>query len=476
MDRTKNSLTLLIDLYQLTMAYGYWKTGIHEQEAVFNLFFRGSPFGGQYAICAGLATAIDFLTAFQFYADDIAYLKTLTTEIGQPLFDKAFLDYLGQLKFNCSVAAMAEGEVVFAHEPILRITGPLLVCQLLETPLVNILNFQTLIATKASRVCHAADGQPVFEFGLRRAQGIDGGLSASRAAYLGGCIATSNTLAGKLYNIPVQGTHAHSWVMAFPTEKAAFQAYATVFPDNCIFLVDTYNTLNGTKNAIEVGQWLKQQGKTIKGIRLDSGDLAKLSKEGRKLLDAAGFTKAIIVASGDLDEYLIADLKAKGAAIDVWGVGTRLVTAYDQPALNMVYKLAALRQNDGTWQPKIKLSENLSKASVPGLLKVRRYFIKDQPIADVIYDEELGIKKGFKFTDIKNKTEHEILADFTYIDLLQPIFQRGKCVYSIPSLSQSRQKVMMQLKQFPKPYPVGYEPSFQTFKTNLFQRTKVNNQ
>src|SRR5262245_19026301 len=318
-----SSLALLTDLYQLTMAAGYWKSGVSEREAVFHLTFRRPPFGGGYAIAAGIAPAVAYLRRFRFTADDVAYLATLRDGEDKLLFEPAFLDYLRELRFTCTVDAMPEGALVFAHEPILRVRGPILQAQLVETPLLTLINFQTLTATKASRIVQAARGGPVLEFGLRRAQGIDGGIGASRAAYIGGCVATSNVLAGKLLGIPVRGTHAHSWVMFHGDELAAFRAYAKALPGNCTFLVDTYDTLDGVRNAITVAHELRADGHELAGVRLDSGDLAHLSQQARALLDEAGFPKARIVASNDLDEHLIGSIMEQGARIDVWGVGTK---------------------------------------------------------------------------------------------------------------------------------------------------------
>ena len=356
------------------MAYGYWRLGLHEQESVFHMVYRTAPFSGNYAIACGLASVVEFLQHWHFTSDDLAYLASLKNDQHQTLFSADFLDYLSSLKFNCSLDAIPEGTVVFPKTPLLRIQGPLIQCQLLETFLLTIINFQTLIATKASRIFRAANGDPVIEFGMRRAQGIDGAMSASRAAYIGGCMATSNTLAGKLYGIPVRGTHAHSWVSVFASEQEAFEAYATIMPNNSILLVDTYNTLQGIQNAIEIGKQLRQQGSDLVGIRLDSGDLVSLSIAARKMLDEAGFQKTIIYASNNLDETLITSLKIQGAKISAWGVGTNLVTAYDQPALDGVYKLSALKNNEGTWQYKMKLSEQTIKMTIPGIPQVKRFF------------------------------------------------------------------------------------------------------
>src|SRR6266550_5321313 len=324
---------LMTDLYQITMAYGYWKTGKADQEAVFHLLFRKQPFQGGFTLACGLADSLRYLLGFKFEKSDLEYLGRLKGNDGRSLFEPAFLKYLGRLKLRLDVDAIPEGTVVFPQEPLLRVRGSILQAQLVETALLNLLNFQSLIATKAARVCLAAQGDPVVEFGLRRAQGIDGALTASRAAYIGGCAGTSNVLAGKVFGIPVRGTHAHSWVMSFENELDSFNAYANALPNNCIFLVDTYNSLEGVLHAIEVGERLRKRGYKLGGIRLDSGDLAYLSIETRKILDAAGFKNAAIMASNDLNEHLIASLKQQGAKINMWGVGTMLVTAYDQPAL-----------------------------------------------------------------------------------------------------------------------------------------------
>ncbi|MBI4845644.1 MAG: nicotinate phosphoribosyltransferase, partial [Candidatus Omnitrophica bacterium] len=335
------SLGLLTDFYQLTMAYSYWKTGVSEKEAVFHMFFRNNPFKSGFTIACGLEYVIDYLENFYIDETDVAYLQSLRGNDDKPIFERKFLDYLFNLEINCDIDAIPEGTVVFPMEPLIRVHGPILQCQMLETALLNIINFQTLIATKAARMCIATDGDPILEFGLRRAQGIDGSLAASRAAYIGGCAATSNVLAGKLFDIPVKGTHAHSWVMSFDDELESFKAYAKAMPNNCVFLVDTYDTLEGVRKAVEVGIWLRQNGHDMMGIRLDSGDLAYLSIEARKILDQSGFVNTKIVASNDLDENIITSLKEQNAQINVWGVGTKLITAYDQPALGGVYKLSA---------------------------------------------------------------------------------------------------------------------------------------
>lgn len=461
------SLSLLTDLYQLTMAYGYWKLGRAEQEAVFHLHFRNPPFDGGYAVACGLGPAVEFLEAFRFDASDVDYLATLAGNDDRPLFEPAFLDYLRELRLSCDVDAMPEGTIAFGQEPLLRVRGPILQCQVLETALLNIINFQTLIATKAARVTGATAGDPVLEFGLRRAQGVDGGLAASRAAYIGGCAATSNVLAGKLYGIPVRGTHAHSWVMAFDDETEAFEQYAAAMPNNCVFLVDTYDTLEGVRRAIEVGHRLRERGHEMVGIRLDSGDLAYLSIEARKLLDAGGFGDAQIVASNDLDEKIIESLKAQGAQIAVWGVGTKLATAYDQPALGGVYKLGALRDEAGEWRPKLKLSEQVAKISVPGVLQVRRFENESGLVGDMIYDETRGIDGREIIVDVKDPNRRKMMpTGVSGQDLLVPILRGGKFVGRHETITDARVRTKRELSLLhptvrrllnPHEHPVGLD-------------------
>lgn len=440
---------LLADFYQLTMAYGYWKLNMHERETTFHLIFRKNPFQGNYALTAGLGTVVDFLLNWRFHSDDLAYLSTLTNTQGESLFPQRFLDYLQDLNFSCDVDAIPEGTVVFANEPLLRIQGPIIQCQLVETALLNIINFQTLIATKASRVCHAAEGSPVIEFGMRRAQGPDGALSASRASYIGGCVATSNTLAGKLYDIPVRGTHAHSWITAFPSEIEAFQAYADVMPHHCVLLVDTYNTLEGVKNAIKIGKKLREQGSDLLGIRLDSGDLAALSVKARKLLDEAGFENTDILASNSLDEYVISDLKKQHARISSFGVGTHLVTAYDHPALDGVYKLSAIRDETGEWIHKLKLSEQEVKISNPGRHQVRRFFYDEKYMMDVIYDLDLGISDNPEVVVLDKTLEQKRLDDYDgSVDLLTSVLQDGEAVDSNVSIHEIRENAMEAVADF----------------------------
>ena len=448
----RHSLALLTDLYQLTMAYGYWKSGRHEREAVFHLYFRKNPFEGPFALAAGLDRVIEFITQFQFSSSDLAFLRELRLDAAQgPLWEPDFLDYLEELRLDCSLDAVPEGTVVFAHEPVLRVRGPLLQCQLLETPLLNFLNFPTLIATKAARVCQAAAGDSVLEFGLRRAQGIDGALSASRAAYIGGCSATSNLLAAKLFGIPPGGTHAHSWVLSFQDELSSFREYARAMPSNCIFLVDTYDSEIGIKHAIQTGRWLEEKGHRLGGIRLDSGDLAELSKKARVLLDRAGFSHALIVASGDLDEGQISRLKKRGAAIAVWGVGTRLATGAPDAALTGVYKLSTVRNGRGDWVDKLKLSEEKGKMSFPGILQIRRYRLPSGELdCDVIYDRRLGIGEACcPIGVMDNPAWVPTPCSLPGRDLLQPVFDRGKLVYASPPLVKIRERAAQQVRSLP---------------------------
>lgn len=477
------SLALLTDLYQLTMAYGYWKLGVGEREAVFHLSFRKHPFNSGFTIACGLHAVIDYLRSLRFDDSDVQYLGGLTGNDGRPLVEPAFLDHLRSMRFACDVDAVPEGTVVFPHEPLVRVRGPILQAQIIETPLLTLTNFQTLIATKSARICLAARGEPVLEFGLRRAQGIDGGVSASRAAYVGGAAATSNLLAGKLFGIPVRGTHAHSWVMSFNTELEAFAAYADVLPNNGVFLVDTYDTLQGVRHAVEVGRKLRARGHEMIGVRLDSGDLAWLSIEARRILDEGGFPGAKILASNDLDEHIINSLKEQGARIGVWGVGTKLATAYDQPALGGVYKLAAVRDAEGRWQYKLKLSEQAAKISTPGVLQVRRYRNPaGEFIADAIYDEELGLTEPVTIIDPLDPTRRRVIEpDAAHEDLLVPVFRAGRLVYDPPTLDAVRARVQQQLAGFhagvkrfvnPHQYPVGLERRLHELKTDLVLKAR----
>lgn len=467
---------LLTDFYQLTMAYGYWKLNMHEQQACFHLNFRKHPFKSNYALNCGLSTVVDFLMNWRFHQDDLDYLATLKHANGEPLFAQGFLDYLSQLNFSCDVDAIPEGTVVFANEPLLRIQGPLLQCQLIETALLNMMNFQTLIATKTSRICRAAQGDPVIEFGMRRAQGPDGAISASRAAYIGGCVATSNTFAGKLYDIPVRGTHAHSWVTAFPSEIQAFEAYASVMPHNCTLLVDTFGTLEGVKNAIKVGEKLRAEGADLLGIRLDSGDMASLSIQARALLDEAGFENTTILASNSLDEYVIHDLKQKNAKISAWGVGTNLITSYDQPALDGVYKLSALRDASGSWTYKLKLSDDEVKISNPGRHQIRRFFSGEQYVMDVIYDVDIGIA-DIPEVVLMDKSQKQLDDYDGFVDLLKPVMRAGVLVEKEESIHAIRKHAVHSVQEFynahgEKIYSVALEKRLYEMKQRLVRELR----
>ncbi len=459
------------------MAYGYWKTGKAEEQAVFNLYFRKHPFQGGFTVSCGLGSVTRYLDGFRFRPPDLEYLATLRGADQLPLFEKGFLDYLENLEFRCDVDAVPEGTLVFPDEPLVRVTGPIIQCQLLETALLNIVNFQSLIATKAARMRLVAPDDKLLEFGLRRAQGPDGGVTASRAAYIGGFDATSNVFAGREYGIPVKGTHAHSWVMSFDSEKASFEAYAEHMPNNVILLVDTYDTLNGVRNAIGVGEALKKKGHRLLGIRLDSGDLAYLSIESRKLLDESGFEDVSIVASNDLDEYIIKSLKEQGARIDTWGIGTKLVTAYDQPALGGVYKLAAIKGADGRWNYKLKLSEQSVKTSTPGILQVRRFKRNGVFVADMIYNEEFELEETVRMIHPYDFTKQRSFDEtFTFEDLLVPVYRNGTLVYTLPDIAEIKERVQAQLssiyegsRRFANPhiYQVGLEKKLFELKTNL---------
>jgi nicotinate phosphoribosyltransferase len=472
------ALGLLTDFYELTMAFAAWKSGAARREASFVVSFRKNPFKGGFTVAAGLETAVDLVEHWRYAEEDLAFLAAQRGSDGEPLFERGFLDALRSLAMDVDVDAVPEGTVVFPHEPLVRVSGPVIPCMLVETALLAVVNFQTLVATKAARVCLAARGEPVLEFGLRRAQGIDGGLAASRAAFVGGCHATSNTLAARLYGIPARGTHAHSWVMLHDSELEAFLAYARALPGNCVFLVDTYGTREGVLHAIEAGRWLRSQGKEMVGIRLDSGDLAWLSQEARRLLDEAGFPRAVIFGSNELDENVIQSLKDQGAKIATWGVGTRLVTGHDDGALGGVYKLSAVRPApDAPWQPRIKLSEQIEKTTIPGVLQVRRFARGGEFFSDAIYDEALGIAAPAVIVDPADPLRRrEIPAELPGEDLLVPIFRRGRRVYDPPPLAAARARTGAQLAGFhagvkrflnPHQFPVGLERRLHEVRAEL---------
>ena len=432
------NLTLLTDLYELTMMQGYYENP-SDQIVVFDAFYRKIPCGGAYAVCAGLEQVIEYVRDLHFSPDDIDYLRSLH------IFNDDFLEYLRGFHFTGDIYAIPEGTVVFPREPLLKVVAPIMEAQLVETAILNMINHQSLIATKASRVVYAAKGDGIMEFGLRRAQGPDAGIYGARAAMIGGCIGTSNVLTGQMFAVPVKGTHAHSWIMSFPDEYTAFKTYAEMYPDNCTLLVDTYDTLkSGVPNAIRVFQEFKDAGKPLikYGIRLDSGDLAYLSKEARKMLDEAGFPEATICASNDLDEFLLHDLKMQGAAIDSWGVGTNLITSKDCPSFGGVYKLAAIQNEEGEFVPKIKISENTEKITNPGNKTIYRIYEKasGKIKADLICfaDEVIDPKQDLLLFDPMDTWKKTKLAGGTYTvrEILLPIFKNGECLYKSPTLKE----------------------------------------
>lgn len=435
------NLTLLTDLYELTMMQGYFKNKNRNETVIFDAFYRSNPCGGGYAIAAGLDQVIEYIKNLHFSEEDITYLS------GLGIFDTDFLDYLKDFRFTGDIYAIPEGTVMFPREPMIKVIAPIMEAQLVETAILNIINHQSLIATKASRVCYAAKGDGIMEFGLRRAQGPDAGVYGARAAMIAGCVGTSNVLAGEMFGVPVKGTHAHSWIMSFPNEYTAFKTYADLYPQACILLVDTYDTLNsGVPNAIRVFTEMREAGIPLSfyGIRLDSGDLAYLSKKARKMLDEAGFTDAVISASNDLDEYLIDSLKAQGATITSWGVGTHLITAKDNPSFGGVYKLAAIMGPDGMFIPKIKLSENSEKVTNPGNKKIYRIYDKEtgKIKADLICLEEETFSEEedmllFDPLEPWKKTKLKS-GSYTLRPLMEKIFENGNCCYTSPKVMDIR--------------------------------------
>ena len=473
------NLTMMTDLYQLTMMYGYYKCGMRNNLATFDMFYRSKDESTHYAIMAGIEQLMDYIENLHFDDEDIAYLR------GMGIFDEDFLTELRHFAFHGDIQAVPEGPIVFSHEPLIRVTAPIFEAQLIETALLNIINHQTLIATKASRVVQAAEGGTIMEFGLRRAQGPDAGIYGARAAVIGGCAGTSNVLTGQMYNMPAMGTHAHSWVMSFPTELEAFRKYAELFPTSCLLLVDTYDTLrSGVPNAITVFNELREKGYEPKGIRLDSGDLAYLSREARKMLDDAGFPNTIICASGDLDENLIRDLKLQGAAIDTWGVGTKLITSEDCPSLGGVYKLSA-EYVDGRVVPKIKISENTVKITNPGVKKLYRIYDKanGKAIADLIALEHETYDESQPLTiyDPVNTWKSMTLTNYTMKELQVPLFKNGKRVYESPSLMDIQKHCKEDLDTFwdqykrllnPQRYKVDLSDSLWMLKNSMIQQLR----
>lgn len=466
---------LLTDLYQLTMAQGYWACGKVDERACFHMTFRESPFKGGFAVACGMDQLAELIENFSFTDEDIEYLASIPAPAGGKMFDPGFLEYLRTMKLDLDIDAVHEGTIVFPQDPVVRVMGPILQCQIIETPLLNIVNFETLIATKAARVCLAAES-PVAEFGLRRAQGPAGGLYASRAAVIGGCSSTSNVLAGQRFGVPVSGTHAHAWVMSFDDELTAFREYARIMPNNCVLLVDTYDVEKGIDNAITVGLEMKERGERLMGIRIDSGDLAWLAKMARRKLDDAGLTDTGIVLSNDLDENTIRSIRQQGAQVMSWGVGTKLATAYDQPTLGGVYKLSAVKdKGSDTWRDCLKITAQSVKLTTPGVLDIRRYFHGNGKIAgDMVYDVNTGINADEIIVDPADSLRRKKLGGKRFETLLKPLAKHGKVCLEpeyrdtmaaqqrtkdgLETLDESQKRILN-----PHTYPVGLE-------RNLYER------
>ena len=466
---------LLTDLYQLTMAQGYWACGKVDERACFHMTFRESPFKGGFAVACGMDQLAEFIENFSFTDEDIEYLASIPAPAGGKMFDPGFLEYLRTMKLDLDIDAVHEGTIVFPQDPVVRVMGPILQCQIIETPLLNIVNFETLIATKAARVCLAAES-PVAEFGLRRAQGPAGGLYASRAAVIGGCSSTSNVLAGQRFGVPVSGTHAHAWVMSFDDELTAFREYARIMPNDCVLLVDTYDVEKGIDNAITVGLEMKERGERLMGIRIDSGDLAWLAKMARRKLDDAGLTDTGIVLSNDLDENTIRSIRQQGAQVMSWGVGTKLATAYDQPTLGGVYKLSAVKdKGSDTWRDCLKITAQSVKLTTPGVLDIRRYFHDNGKIAgDMVYDVNTGINADEIIVDPADSLRRKKLGGKRFETLLKPLAKHGKVCLEpeyrdtmaaqqrtkdgLETLDESQKRILN-----PHTYPVGLE-------RNLYER------
>jgi len=474
----------LTDLYQITMAQGYFDHGMGDTEACFHMYFRNYPFKGGYAIACGMDQLAELVETYGFTDEDIEYLAALPAPGGGKLFHDDFLNYLSAFKLSVDIDAVEEGTAVFPNEPLVRVCGPILECQLIETPLLNCVNFETLVATKAARVCQAAEA-PVAEFGLRRAQGAAGGIWASRAAVVGGCTSTSNVLAGRMFGIPVSGTHAHSWVMSFPDELSAFRAYAESFPNNCVLLVDTYDIEQGIRNAITVGLEMREHGQRLMGIRIDSGDLTWLGKLARRMLDEAGLEDCGIVLSNDLDEYTIRSIRQEGVNVMSWGVGTKLACAYDQPTLGGVYKLSATREEgDEVWKDSIKISGSVQKLTTPGVLDVRRYYFEDGRIAgDMVFDVNSQVNESEVIVDPYDSLRRKKLLGKRFETLLKPLAREGKCVLmpeqrsameaqartkaSLETLDETQKRLLN-----PHTYPVGLERGLYNRRSELVAKMK----
>lgn len=470
------------DLYELTMAQGLWESGKLEEEGCFTAFFREAPFGSSFAVMCGTAELGEFVESFRFTDEDVEYLGSIEAPGGGALFKTGFLEFLRAFRPHVDIDAVPEGELVFAREPMVRVSGPMLDCQLLETALLNIIGFQTLVATKTARVVQAAQGRPVAEFGLRRAQGPDGGVAVARASYVAGCASTSNILAGRRYGIPVSGTHAHSWVLSFPSELEAFRAFAKSSPKNCTLLVDTYDVREGVENAIAVAREMEADGERLSGIRIDSGDLARLSAYARRRFDEEGLGYVKIVVSNDLDEHTITSLFNQGAPVDAFGVGTKLATCYDQPALGCVYKLSARRERPGApWTPVMKFSEQPYKRTIPGVQKVRRYMdAAGAPVCDMIYDpahmEGEGEGSGHTLVAVNDAALVTDVSEFAWRELLEPQVRDGAAVAPREDIGLARSRCAAALASldgaykrflYPQSYVVGMEAGLAAVRDEL---------
>lgn len=470
------------DLYELTMAQGLCENGKLGEQGCFTAFFREAPFGSVYAVMCGTAELGEFVENFRFTDEDIAYLAELEAPGGGALFKPGFLEFLRGFCPQVDIDAIPEGELVFAREPMVRVSGPMLDCQLLETALLNIIGFQTLVATKTARVVQAAQGRPVAEFGLRRAQGPDGGVAVARASYVAGCASTSNVLAGRRYGIPVSGTHAHSWVLSFPTELEAFRAFAKSSPKNCTLLVDTYDVREGVENAITVAREMEAEGERLSGIRIDSGDLAKLSAYARRRFDEEGLSYVKIVVSNDLDEHTITSLFNQRAPVDAFGVGTKLATCYDQPALGCVYKLSARRGGaNEPWTPVMKFSEQPFKRTIPGMQQVRRYMdTAGAPVCDMIYDPDHlmgeGERRGHTLVAVNDAALVTDVSEFSYRELLVPQVRNGAAASPREDIEVARARCASALESlddvykrflYPQSYVVGMEAGLAAVRDEL---------
>ncbi|MFX1273728.1 MAG: nicotinate phosphoribosyltransferase [Promethearchaeota archaeon] len=460
---------MLTDYYQLTMANGYLARGIAHKQAVFDLFFRTAPFKGAYAICYGINKAIKNICEMHFSEEDILFLKQ------QKIFSDEFLEYLAKWKCELTIRAMDDGRIIFPHEPIMEVEGPLIQCQLIETFLLNSFNFSTLCATKANRMWLASEKQPILEFGLRRAQGPNGGLAASEASLVGGCSGTSNVLAGKIYGMDIQGTQAHSWVMAFDSELESFRAYANVYPDACILLIDTYDIVEGCKNAIIVGKELEAKGKQLFGVRIDSGDLTYFSKEVRKLLDEAGLKDTKIVVSSDIDEHLIREIKTHGGSVDIWGIGTKLATCYDDPALGGVYKLVSLDK-----QPKIKVANEVEKITIPSKKQVYRLYDDDDLMTGDVMElvEKDTLEEDIVYDPLNPMRYYKLSGPSRIETLLKMKVDKGKIQGKLGNWREARQTMEIDINHLsedskrlldPKKYKVSISKSLYELRTRLIQ-------